>query len=295
MPTVIHKHQYLIDYMLAIVVSFFCCLQIAIAQDVYTDPLQLNGQLQASGHVNRHKISPDSRYVVYQADQDEDNQFEIYSVRITGSLSGEEPVKLNGDLVSGEDVYDDYKISSDSQYVVYTVASTDGVFELFSVPITGLLPGEEPTKLNGELVDGESVKYPFKISPDGKHVIYRADQDTNDVFELYSVSITGGQPTRLNVDFRAESDVLDTYQISPDSQYVIYLTNPSDYIHDPAELYSVGITGGPVTKLNGDDMGVYGVTSFQVSNNNQHVVYRVSRALYSIPIVGGNPFDSMMI
>ena len=38
----------------------------------------------------------------------------------------------------------------------------------------------------------------FLISPDSSRVVYRADQQTNEVFELYSVPLDGGSVTRLN-------------------------------------------------------------------------------------------------
>ena len=41
--------------------------------------------------------------------------------------------------------------------------------------------------------------YDFQVSPDGSTVVYRADQDTDDVFELYSVPIGGGASTKLNL------------------------------------------------------------------------------------------------
>ena len=44
--------------------------------------------------------------------------------------------------------------------------------------------GSDIKKLSGTLVDGGDV-VDFRISPDGKFVAYVADQDTNQVFELY--------------------------------------------------------------------------------------------------------------
>src|SRR5439155_9878102 len=95
--------------------------------------------------------------------------------------------------------------SPDSQTVVYTAKqNVDEVYELFSVPITG----GTPVRLNAPLVPGGDVvdsppgysvpANTFMITPDGTRVVYRADQDTNDVIELYSVPIGGGTPVKLN-------------------------------------------------------------------------------------------------
>ena len=54
-------------------------------------------------------------------------------------------------------------------------------------------------KLNGELTSGGDVDYKgLQFSPDGSRVLYNADQDTDGVFELYSVSAAGGEPVKLN-------------------------------------------------------------------------------------------------
>ncbi len=63
---------------------------------------------------------------------------------------------------------------------------TDNVFELYSVPIGG--PATAGIKLNGTLVAGGDVSPGFQISPDSGRVLYIADQDTDNVFELYMTS-----------------------------------------------------------------------------------------------------------
>ena len=47
------------------------------------------------------------------------------------------------------------------------------------------------TKLNAPLVSGGNVEDDFQINPDSVWVVYRADQDTDEVKELYSVPIGG--------------------------------------------------------------------------------------------------------
>ena len=46
-------------------------------------------------------------------------------------------------------------------------------------------------RLNDPLAIGRTV-LDFELSPDGTTVLYRADQDNNDIFELYAVPIGGG-------------------------------------------------------------------------------------------------------
>ena len=54
-------------------------------------------------------------------------------------------------------------------------------------------------KLNTALPFGGDVdSYGFQFSPDGSRVLYRADQETDNVLELYSVAAGGGTPVKLN-------------------------------------------------------------------------------------------------
>jgi len=178
------------------------------AEYVYTDRSQLysipiggprsaNVRLDATvpseegGEVSSYKISPDSTLVVYRADQDTNEVQEFYSVPVAGPAG--DGLKLNGPLASGGEVFGDYQISPDGSRVVYRAdQDTDDVKELYSVPITG--PFGDGVKLNATLVPGGDVPG-FRISPDGSWVGYRADQDTDDVYELYVSDSGAPEPT----------------------------------------------------------------------------------------------------
>jgi hypothetical protein len=215
----------------------------SVPLDGSADPVKLNAALAPGGNVREILISPDSSRVVYWADQDTAGVFELYSVPLDGSAA---PVKLNAPLVSGGIVGDVFQISPDSSRVVYLAdQDTDNVWELFSVP----LAGGASIKLNGSLVAGGNVggpfgqgqHYAFEISPDSSWVAYNADQDTDGMFELYSVSLTGGGPIKLNNPLVLGGDVFDDFEISPDSSRVVYRADQdTDGIN---ELYSVPVEG----------------------------------------------------
>jgi hypothetical protein len=68
-------------------------------------------------------------------------------------------------------------------------------YEPYSVPLDG---STAPIKLSptmvpgGDIVSGNTLNAPsFRISDDGEWVVYVADQDTDEVDELYSVPIDG--------------------------------------------------------------------------------------------------------
>ena len=131
----------------------------------------------------------------------------------------------------------------------------------------------------------------YQVSPDGSTVVYRADRDTDDVLEIYSVPIGGGPSTKLNDTLPRGGDVAADFQISPDGSTVVYRADQDSDNVD--ELYSVPIGGGPSTKLNGPLTVGGDVRSAQISPDGSTVVYRADQdtnftyELYSVPIGGG--------
>src|SRR5262249_55758971 len=130
---------------------------------------------------NSARISPDNGHVLYIADEDTNEKFELYSAPIVG---GSAPVKLNSDLPSQGDVTKAEYTPDGTRVIFLANEESSTTFELFSVPAAG----GNPLKISGPLVSGGNVT-DFQISPDGQRVVYRADAETADVFELYSVSL----------------------------------------------------------------------------------------------------------
>jgi Tol biopolymer transport system component len=145
-------------------------------------------------------------------------------------------------------------------------------------------------KLSGEMVTGGGV-LDFIISPDGRRVLYYAEQLINGLRELFSVPINGGTAIRLNSDLPAGGSI-DRYYISPDSSTVVYLADQES--DDVAELYSVPIVGGTPSKLNDSLAFERDVALFRISNDSSRVVYSTDQVtddlfeLYSVPLVGGD-------
>ena len=124
--------------------------------------------------------------------------------------------------------------------LVGVLLSTSPLLAVSNVKLSGVMP------LFGDVKS-------FQISPDGRYAVYLADQDTDEVSDLYSVLLGGGSPVRLN-PILPVGRIVFGFRISPDSSRVVY-----DAFHATAsdlnsiELYSVPI-GGPAAaeiKLNG--------------------------------------------
>lgn len=244
------------------------------------------GPLAAGRDFENFRISPDGNIVVYRADQDTDDYLELYSVSIEGGLTIK--ISSGSSLPFGNGV-EAFKISPDSSTVVYLreFFATD----LYSVPITG----GTATKLNDPLI---SIPSPFPssdvsdfaISADSSTVVYRADEDTDEIDEIYAVPVDGGSPTKLNSALVPGGDVSD-FQISEDSSTVVYEADQDD--NGVTELYSVPSGGGAATRLNRNLPDGGDVRSFQISLDSSTVIYRADQdedndyELYHVAIDGG--------
>jgi Tol biopolymer transport system component len=235
-------------------------------------PIRLT--LKPSVAVYLYQITQDGSRVIYRAQQDQPGIYELYSVPIAGPASA--TVKLNAPLVSGGEVLG-FEISPDSQRVVYSAdQESDNVAELYSVPIGG--PASAGIKLNGPLVAGGNVGDLPQISPDSRYVVYYADQDADNVFELYSVPIGGPASAgiKLNAQLAADQSVFE-FQISPDSSRVLYSTHQE--VARLYAIYTVPSGGPPDAARRLDDPTAAGGSAydFQISPNSRHVVYRADQ------------------
>ncbi len=202
---------------------------------------------ESSAWAGEHEIDPTGRFVVYRADQDTDDMYELYRADVkTGAV-----IKLNLPLPMSGDVDHDRYVDPKGRFVVYIADQlNDSMDELFHADLkTGAI-----TRLNGPIAMGGDVR-DFQIGPKGRFAIYRADQDTDNVFELYRTDLKTGVNTKLNGPMQMNGDVqgqgyLGEYdwQIDPKGRFVTYRADSLD--DGVYELYHVHLKTGVVSKLN---------------------------------------------
>ncbi len=244
--------------------------------------VKLNGPLVAGGAVVEAELTVDGNRVVYLADAAVNGVFELYSVPARGGQA----TKLNRTLVAGGSVKG-FQITPDGSRVVF-LADQDvkGVVEIYSVPVGG----GPVTRLNDDLISlvGGNVSS-FQFSHAGSRVVYLADQDTADHFELYSVPVGGGPRVKLNGPTIVLGGSVVDFQISLDDGRVVFRGDIET--NNLFELYSAPLLGGSITKLN--PPLTEDVDSFAITANSTQVVYRAAQdskdivELYIVPIVGG--------
>ena len=133
----------------------------------------------------------------------------------------------------------------------------------------------------------------YQLSPNNDRVVYRGDQDTDGVQELYSVRLDGTDRVKLNSLLTASEDVQSDYKISQNGLHVVFRVNsPAD------KLYSVPIGGGTALQLDVSELvdgPLHGTGAFEISADSATVVFiadlvtRSSSELFAVPIAGGTP------
>jgi len=246
---------------------------------------KLNGPLARplGGDIYQHEVSPDGARAVYLADQRIDGVLELFANK---PGSGAPPVLLAAPAVAGGRIWD-FQIGAQSQNVVFRGSvDTAGVDELYQVPLLG----GPVVKLSGPMQpNGDVYGAPGSVQIDAAEtrVFYIADQDSDNVRELYSVPIGGGPAVKLNAPLGAGSQRVYSFLISPDGSRVVFLANPDPSV---AELFSVPAGGGPITRLSPPGQLVN--QGYQIDPTGTHVVFTAiasgvnRRQLYVRPLDG---------
>jgi Tol biopolymer transport system component len=131
------------------------------------------------------QISPDSSRVVFTANIAATSTDRLFSASISGGTC----VDISGAMVNNGDVNgNDFAISPNSQRVAFIAdKDTDGVSELYSVPITGGFA----TKISGAIVALGDVANVL-ISPDSNWAVFNGDTVINDAYDVFSAALNGG-------------------------------------------------------------------------------------------------------
>jgi Tol biopolymer transport system component len=265
------------------------------AERLYSVPIAGGGAVQLNSEdldyaekIRSFDITPDSQKVVYISDYFSHN-LDLYANLISNVHSQQITFTPPGSGGWGVNLF---RFTPNNLGVVF-VADYDhpGTNELYSVSVDGGVVN----KLNKDLVaGGEAFDYytdGFKITPNSQRVVFRADQDTVDQFELYSVSIFGGTNTRLNTSLPSGGKVQPGFKLTPNGLGVVYIADQE--IAGKLQLYSVLVTGGTPYSLSQPMIPEGDVKSFAISPNNLVVVYVADKdvdnqnELYSVLINGG--------
>lgn len=222
--------------------------------------------------------APDGSRIAYVADQDTDGVNELY----TSLPDGTGNVKVCGPLTTGQEVRaENLEWSPDSSRLSYVAdQDADDVFELYSVAPDGT----GNVKVSGTLVSGGDVLYASSgeyldryWAPDGSRIAYVADQDADNVFELWTSLPDGGGNVKVSGALVAGGDVSADYAWCPDSSLIAFRADKET--DETFELYAVPPDGGATVKLSGTqvaggDVGISaGWRSYEWAPDASRIVY----------------------
>jgi Tol biopolymer transport system component len=275
-----------------------------LANGPTSSAVRLSHLLEPLGWIPGVSLSPDQSRVVFGAWTDAQEVSELFSAPIAGPTTA--TVRLNMPLPPGGDVGTS-RISPDSTTVVYSAEQiTDGLRELFSVPIGG--PATSGTKLNKPLVSGFGA-FVSGISADSNWVVYYADQETTSVLDLFRVPIHGPAAVGEKLsDTLAPGESVWRPRISSTDRVVYIAQLQGD---SGAQLYSVSLFGPPAARVkinpdlgtNGSVPSLFQGQGFEISPDGSQVAYRADNAnlpmgddvfrLWTVPISG--PGDASVL
>lgn len=257
-----------------------------------TTPIRVTPDFVAGGSVIRlrYEYTPDSKSIVYIAEQEVKGRAELYVVPVEGGASQ----KLNGPLVSGGNVQS-FLIDGDSGRVVYSAdQTTDEVRELYSVPIGG----GPSVKLNQNFVAGGDI-FTYVIDPLSDRVVYTADAEVDVKNELYSVPIGGGASVKLNPPIIRHSS-LDiglgsSFAVSPIAPTVVFIAREAG--KPGGNLFAVPTSGGTPTNLTPSLPSTQRLLDLEMSPTGDKVAYTMDEdnlnavgrfgKLFTVLIAGG--------
>ena len=243
---------------------------------------KLAGPKPITGAVGSFSVSPDHTQVAYIAPL-ESNTYELF---VSSLVDGSPPLRVSGALVSGGYV-SNFKWSPDGSRLAYVAAQDDlSELALYSV----FSDGAGNVKISGSTAASSSIVVEdYQWAPDSSRVVYRADQDTDGVIELFSVLPDGSGNVKVSGPLVALGSV-QSFQWAPNSAQIAYLADQETRLL--GELYVTSPDASTPLKVSIPlASGSYGLTGFQWSPDSIHIAFRadpntVYSDLYSVTADG---------
>ena len=177
------------------------------------------------GGISPFRFSPDGQWVVFQVIEPVEGTEDFTAELLSAPMSGLGPGGAPSTFFKGSAANAGFNFvpSFDSTRVLYgavpaeeQAGDTPGTQELLSAGVNG----SNAETLVGPLTGNLRVFFFFPFF-DSQNVFYVADQEQDEVFELYTVPIAGGTITKRNGPLPTGGDVTSAFS-TPDSSNLIY-------------------------------------------------------------------------
>lgn len=250
--------------------------------------LPMNGDVLAAGL----GFTPTGQELLYFADADQDNQYDLYKVAVSGGQSQKVLSAPEGYMISIGSI----QPSNDGQHLLYRLReAADPTAEKKkdklsigreTINLLSLGTGESTLVSAGIGADGTALGGMF--APDNSAVVYLANEDDSNQTSLFKYDVATGQSTRL---FPSETDMEVPYSVlsafvTPDSKNAVFLAELLDLedaddqtkamyegYENRMNLYSIPLDGGQETVLNGEIPEYSRVYTALITPDSQTIVY----------------------
>lgn len=229
----------------------------------------------AASFLRNIKFSPDGRKVLFEHTR----RFQEYEL-FSNDIEGGEISNLNLPAFGLNGSFHSYKISPDSNFVVYSPRTPNGSSApklLFRTPIDGM---GQPLQLTPSGQSAGSFGPPvFAISPNSQHVVYAAQTGGSGDYQLFSQPSSGGNASGLG-SLSASDQFGLTFSITPDSSSVITSTQSTSQAN-LRDFSRIAIAGGAVlpissTRSSRATFSRDGQSFYYLSNQGQLYRYSLS-------------------
>ncbi|NOT32143.1 MAG: hypothetical protein HOP15_16975, partial [Planctomycetes bacterium] len=244
--------------------------------------------LVEGGDVVRFELAGER--VVYRADQEIDEVLELFSAPLDASAPA---LRLHPSLPPGRTILPDFRVASDGLSVGFLAdLLEDERFEVFLAASDGSSPPRRASAPGTTAV--QPVGDVLALAPAGDFAVYTADQERDEVVELYTVPRDGRSgPVRLHAPAVEEGDI-SVFLVTPDERRVVFSGDLE--LDARSELYTVPSDGSaPAVKLHGPLAAGGTVGAWRISPDGVWVVYaaealRAGQAeLFRAPADGSAP------
>ena len=231
---------------------------------------KLNPNFSTGQNVDAFAVLPNSTGVIYRANQNTPGAKELYRVLFATAQTADRLI-TSPPFIAGQNV-GKFTPTPDSANVVY-LANRPVAINLFIVPATGGADTQlnsRPSSPNSNANVGD-----FAIAPDGLSVVFRADQDIDQVDELYQMAIApiAAANIKLNTPLSFGKNV-KSFGVIPDSSGVVYVADQTTV--DVFELFRT-VFSGPNSQVNPPFVGFEDVVDFVLLPNSTGVVYKADQ------------------
>lgn len=216
-----------------------------------TAAVQLSLTPTPAVQIGDYTLSSDSQTVIYSLYPQTNTVATLYQVPITGPATASVP--LNSQALGNRFIYfaglgRAIALTPAEQQIIYKASPTQfGTTDLYNVPLNGPISATIQLSTIG-IPNGAVLTY--TISKDSQWVVYTADQESDEVVELYRVPSSGpaSSTVKLNKPLAPDYDVAN-FELTPDRQWIVYQTNYFSTTNSAAatQLFVVPLNGTAIS------------------------------------------------